>query len=177
MRQADIFRPIVTCPDFLQKPEKRTKTAVGHFQYLLGDTGLQQAIVFISLADRVIFFIPQELLGIEVMLPNHIDRYIVQVIAVLAHFPEHRIVLFRQAADDIRLRQVHLGFTSSVIYHYTLTEVKRLRQKRHRVDFAGIEPAKSIAIHPLPKRKESSGETGIKRRCRVKTAPFLGVSS
>ena len=53
------------------------------------------------------------------------------------------------------------GFTSSVIYHYTLAEVKRLRQKRHRVDFAGIEPAKPIAIHPLPKRKESSGETGI----------------
>ena len=44
---------------------------------------------------------------------------------------------------------------------YTLAKVKRLRQKRHRVDFAGIEPAKSIAIHPLPKRKESSGETGI----------------
>ena len=42
------------------------------------------------------------------MLPNRIDRYIVQVIAVLAHFPEHGIVLFRQAADDIRLRQVHL---------------------------------------------------------------------
>ncbi|WP_417087339.1 hypothetical protein, partial [Megasphaera sp.] len=66
--------------------------------------------------------------------------------AVLAHFPEHRIVLFRQAADDIRLRQVHLGFTSSVTYHYTVDEVKRLRWKRHRVDFAGIEPAKSIAI-------------------------------
>ena len=47
------------------------------------------------------FFVPQELLGIEVMLPNRIDRYIVQVIAALAHFPEHRIVLFRQAADDI----------------------------------------------------------------------------
>ena len=29
------------------------------------------------------------------------------------------------------------------------------------MDFAGIEPAKSIAIHPLPKRKESSGETTI----------------
>jgi len=40
--------------------------------------------------------------------------------------------------------------------------VKRLRWKRHRVDFAGIEPAKSIAIHPLSKRKESSGETVIK---------------
>ena len=77
----------------------------------------------------VIFFVPQELLGIEVMLPNRIDSYIVQVIAVLAHFPEHRILLFRQAADDIRLRQVHLGFTSSVIYHYTVAEVKRLRQK------------------------------------------------
>jgi hypothetical protein len=93
-----------------------------------------------------IFFIPQELLGIEIMLPNRIDRYIVQIITVLAHFPEHRIVLFRQAADDIRLRQVHLGFTSSVIYHYTVDEVKRLRWKRHRVDFSGIEPAKSIAI-------------------------------
>ena len=43
----------------------------------------------------------EDLLGIEVMLPNRIDRYIVQVIAALAHFPEHRIVLFRQAADDI----------------------------------------------------------------------------
>ena len=32
------------------------------------------------------------------------------------------------------------------------------------MDFAGIEPAKSIAIHPLPKRKESSGETVIKIR-------------
>ena len=109
-----------------------------------------------------IFFIAQELLGIEVMLPNRIDRYIVQVVAVLAHFPEHRIVLFRQTADDIRLRQVHLESTSSVIYHYTVDEVKRLRWKRHRVDFAGIEPAKSIAIHPLPKRKESSGKTTIK---------------
>ena len=93
-----------------------------------------------------IFFIAQELLGIEVMLPNRIDRYIVQVVAVLAHFPEHRILLFRQATNDIRLRQVHLESTSSVIYHYTVDEVKRLRWKRHRVDFAGIEPAKSIAI-------------------------------
>ena len=31
------------------------------------------------------------------------------------------------------------------------------------MDFAGIEPAKSIAIHPLPKRKESSGKTVINR--------------
>ena len=108
VRQADIFRLIVTCLDFLQKPEKRTKTAVGHLQYLLGYTGLQQAIVFIFLANGLIFFVPQELMSIEVMLPNRIDRYIVQVIAVLAHFPEHGIVLFRQAADDIRLRQVHL---------------------------------------------------------------------
>ena len=107
---------------------------------------MQQAIVFISLANGVIFFVPQELLGVEVMLPNRIDCFILQVIAVLAHFPEHRILLFRQAADDIRLRQVHLGFTSSVIYHYTVDEVKRLRWKRHRVDFSGIEPAKSIAI-------------------------------
>ena len=29
---------------------------------------------------------------------------------------------------------------------YTVDEVKRLRWKRHRVDFAGIEPAKSTAI-------------------------------
>ena len=130
----------------MQKAEKRTKTTVGYFQYLLGNTGLQQAVVFIFLADGGIFFVPQELLGIEVMLPNRIDRYIIQVIAVLAHFPEHGILLFRQAADDIRLRQVHLGFTSSVTYHYTVDEVKRLRWKRHRVDFAGIEPAKSIAI-------------------------------
>ena len=27
-----------------------------------------------------IFFIPQELLGIEIMLPNRIDRYIVQIL-------------------------------------------------------------------------------------------------
>ena len=164
VRQADIFRLIVTYLDFLQKPEKGPKTAVGYFQYLLGYTGLQQAIVFIFLANGVTFFVPQELMGIEVMLPNRIDPYIVQVIAVLAHLPEHRIVLFRQATDDIRLRQVHLGFTSSVIFHYTLAEVKRLRQKRHRVDFAGIEPAKSIAIHPLPKRKGSSGKTGINKK-------------
>ena len=36
-------------------------------------------------------------MGIEVMLLNRIDPYIVQVIASIGTSPEHRIVLFRQA--------------------------------------------------------------------------------
>ena len=75
----------------------------------------------------VIFFVPQELPGFKVMLPNRIDRYIVQVVAVLAHFSEHCIVLLRQAADNIRLRQVHMEFTSSIIYHQHCNRRKGLR--------------------------------------------------
>lgn len=49
----------------------------------------------------VIFFVFQELLLLELVLPDVVESHVVEVVAVLAHLPQHGIFFFGKISDDI----------------------------------------------------------------------------
>jgi hypothetical protein len=101
MRNLDVLETIVTFFCFLDEIEKRLEAAVSHFQSLLRYASLKQSIVFVFLADMIILLIIEELLLLEIVLPDIVKSHIVQVVAVLTHLPEHNILFFGEFSDYI----------------------------------------------------------------------------
>ena len=104
------FLAVVRNPDLLviaalllqlQEGKEGLKTAVGHLQRLLGHACLQEPVVLISLAELVVLFIGQVAFATEELLADIIDRDIIQVVAVAAHFCQHGIFLFAEMPDIV----------------------------------------------------------------------------
>ena len=101
MRHPDVLETVFALLGFLYEVEERLETSVCYFERLLGDSSLQQPVVLVLLADMVVLFVLQELLLMEVILPNIIESHVVQVVAVPAHFAKDGIFFFRKVAYDI----------------------------------------------------------------------------
>ena len=77
VRNLDVLKTIVTFLCFLDEIEERLETAVSHFQSLLRYASLKQSIVFVFLAGMVILLVIEELLLLEILLPDVVESHTV----------------------------------------------------------------------------------------------------
>jgi hypothetical protein len=99
----DVLKTILSLLGFLDEVEERLEAAVSYFQSLLRYASLKQSVVFVFLADMVVLLIVEELLLLEIVLPDVVKSYIVQIVAVLAHLSEHGVLFLGELSDYVRL--------------------------------------------------------------------------
>jgi hypothetical protein len=101
MRNLDVLKAILALLGFFKEVEERLKTAVSDFQGLLRYASLKQPIVLVFLADMVVLLVVKELFLFEIVLSDIVESYIIQIITVLAHLPEHSVLFLGELSDYI----------------------------------------------------------------------------
>ena len=91
-------------------------------------------------------------------MPDVVESHVVEVIAVLAHLPQHGIVFFGKISDDIWLSKIHIFHLLFLLYDYYVGNSDDFQDELQSFcAFYGHWTHSSTAIHPPPKRWESAG--------------------
>jgi hypothetical protein len=101
VRHLDVLKTVLALLGLLDEVEKRLEATVSYLQGLLRYASLKQSVVLVFLADMVVLLIVEEFFLLEVVLPDVVESHIIQIIAVLAHFPEYGVLFLGEFSDYI----------------------------------------------------------------------------